>query len=261
MKDVRRIQPEFAETPYGIVKRLRVIEDWLQAKADGGPLKVLDFGCGTGDQVTFPLAQAGHRVLGMDIHEPSIAAARRRYPLANLEFATVPAGQTLRFDEGFDAIICSEVIEHLKDPSRLLTAFKDMLKPDGRLIITTPNGRGPYELLCSLERLLKRLGVHSIFRGLVPAERLQTQSEAGFLNWQSQHVQFFKQGDLERMFLQSGFEVIARRPRTLLCGPYVDLFFKAAPFRESFIRWNASLSDALPMWCAADWMFLLKKIG
>ena len=89
MADSRAVN--FPETSYGIVKRLQTIEAWTAGVAQrlGTPsLSILDFGCGTGDHVTYPLACLGHRVLGVDMHEPSIQEAQRRYPLPNLLFRT-----------------------------------------------------------------------------------------------------------------------------------------------------------------------------
>lgn len=65
MADSRAVN--FPETSYGIVKRLQTIEAWTAGVAQrlGTPsLSILDFGCGTGDHVTYPLACLGHRVLG-----------------------------------------------------------------------------------------------------------------------------------------------------------------------------------------------------
>lgn len=41
-------------------------------------------------------------------------------------------------DSSFDAILCSEVFEHLPDPLRALDEFSRLLKPDGKLILTAP---------------------------------------------------------------------------------------------------------------------------
>ena len=41
-------------------------------------------------------------------------------------------------DASFDAILCSEVFEHLPDPLKALTEFRRLLKPSGKLIITAP---------------------------------------------------------------------------------------------------------------------------
>ena len=75
----------------------------------------------------------------------------------------------------------------------------------------------------------------------------------------STHVQFFRVRRLEMMFLQCGFSVLERRARTLLCGPYVDLLFRLAPFAQALCRANNRLADALPFSWAADWMFLLER--
>ncbi len=41
-------------------------------------------------------------------------------------------------DASFDAILCSEVLEHLPDPLKALYEFKRLLRPEGRLIVTAP---------------------------------------------------------------------------------------------------------------------------
>jgi len=41
-------------------------------------------------------------------------------------------------DSSFDAILCSEVLEHVPDPTRPLDEFKRLLKPGGKLILTAP---------------------------------------------------------------------------------------------------------------------------
>ncbi len=252
------IETDFSETPYGIVKRLKVIEEWLTPFER--PLRILDFGCGTGEQVTYPLARSGHTVVGLDVHPPSIEQAKGKYALPNLQFRVAAIDDLQREQGRFDAIVCSEVIEHLHDPVVLLTALHRLLVEGGRLIVTTPNGKGPYELLSSLEKRLSRNRAYQLVRSAAHVDSSAAASEAGFLNWESQHVQFFRLSDLERVFLAAGFRVVERRPRTFLCGPYVDLMFRWMPFRKSAIRLNANVADALPMQFAADWMFLLKKM-
>ncbi len=41
-------------------------------------------------------------------------------------------------DQSFDAILCSEVLEHIPEPTHALDEFARLLKPDGRLIVTAP---------------------------------------------------------------------------------------------------------------------------
>jgi 2-polyprenyl-3-methyl-5-hydroxy-6-metoxy-1,4-benzoquinol methylase len=172
MADSRAVN--FPETSYGIVKRLQTIEAWTAGVAQrlGTPsLSILDFGCGTGDHVTYPLACLGHRVLGVDMHEPSIQEAQRRYPLPNLLFRTGHLESLIQEGVAADLIICSEVLEHLQQPRDCLSLMRRLLKPNGALIITTPNGYGSYEMFCRLQRGLTRIGIDQVVRRLVHARR------------------------------------------------------------------------------------------
>ena len=280
--DILTTGEPFAETHYGIVKRIQVIEKWVRMAKDRmgkSRLSILDYGCGTGDHITAPLARAVDEVLGVDVHEPSILEARRRYALPNLTFRTADAQGLLNDGLSFDVIVCSEVLEHLHDPSGVLGSFRRLLRPGGALIITTQNGYGSFELLCRLERILSRIGVHHGLRWLYekgrqlsrraqgypvashPWERRSGDIGLGFLNKDSVHVQFFWLRTLERLFSDSGFRVVARRARILLCGPYVDLALRLWPWQEALFRLNNRLADLLPFSWAADWMFLLEPKG
>lgn len=273
----------FPETSYGIVKRLQTIEAWTAGLAQrlGTPsLSILDFGCGTGDHVTYPLACLGHRLLGVDMHEPSIQEAQRRYPLPNLLFRTARLESLIQEGVAVDLIICSEVLEHLQQPQDCLSLLRRLLKPNGALIITTPNGYGSYEMFCRLQRGLTGIGIDQVVRRLVHARRaLQARSVAaaapvqaalqqeqvGFLNFDSGHVQFFRVRHLLDIFAAGGFCVTERRARTFLCGPYIDVLLRVPPFRQALYRMNNRVADLLPFSWSADWMFLLepaeKRIG
>lgn len=272
--------PGFVETQYGIVKRLVVVAKWLDQAAGRlgtGRLRILDYGCGTGDHITVPLAQMGHEVLGVDVHGPSIVEARRRYTLQNLAFREGSIQELLSGDRAFDVIICSEVLEHLPCPASFLGQLRQLVRPGGVAIITTPNGYGSYEMLHRLQRALGWLGLHQLMRwsfwrgrqllrlGLGrpvprhPLDLLPGAEDPGFLNAHSKHVQFFRLRRLERLFRENGFHVAARRARTLLCGPYVDALFRVCPGREQLFRLNNRLADLLPFPWAADWMFLLER--
>jgi 2-polyprenyl-3-methyl-5-hydroxy-6-metoxy-1,4-benzoquinol methylase len=274
------VDTPFAETSYGIVKRVQVIGEWIgQVRRQTGRsrLTILDFGCGTGDHLTFPLARLGHEVLGLDFHEASVQEARRRYALPNLSFRTDALEDLTGKGLTFDVIVCSEVLEHLREPQDLLAALRPLLRSGGGLIVTTPNGFGAFETLCRLERVLKRIGVHQLLRWVVwrtrqltrrlrgrpvpvsPLDLLPGNETPGFLNADSPHVQFFRLGRLERLFRENGYRVVARRARTFLCGPYVDVAFLLWPWRQRLLRLNNRLADLLPFAWAADWMFLLER--
>ncbi|MBP6606317.1 MAG: methyltransferase domain-containing protein [Nitrospira sp.] len=274
MADSRAVN--FLETSYGIVKRLQVIEVWTAgvARRLGTPsLSILDFGCGTGDHVTYPLACLGHRVLGVDMHEPSIQEAQRRYPMPNLLFRTGRLESLIEEGHSFDLIVCSEVLEHLYRPQDCLALLRRLLKPVGTLVITTPNGYGSYELLCRLQRGLTSLGIDQLLRRAVHARRERKaraveaatcapvsalNEQVGFLNFESGHVQFFRVRRLLDLFHVGGFRVTERRARTFLCGPYIDVLLRLPPFRQTLYRMNNRVADLLPFSWSADWMFLLE---
>jgi 2-polyprenyl-3-methyl-5-hydroxy-6-metoxy-1,4-benzoquinol methylase len=270
---------QLAENSYGLVKRLEVVESWVieVAKQLGKPrLEILDYGCGTGDHLTAPLAQLGHSVLGVDMHEESIADARRRTSLASLTFRAGELDDLLAERLSFDVVICSEVLEHVDDPATFLAKLRALTRADGAVIITTPNGRGSFEILCASAKVMKRLGLHQLLRWIVwrsrqgsavlrgkpaprrPLDQLTTNDDRGFLNVDSGHVQFFSVARLERLFTVAGLHVVARRARTLLCGPYVDAMFALCPWRTTLFRWNNRAADVMPFAAAADWMFLLR---
>lgn len=265
------------EDSYGILKRWVVFRDWVDtyAKRRGlSRLRVLDYGCGTGALVTYPLALLGHTVLGSDVHGPSIELARTRYQLPNLTFKALSLERLLEHADQFDVVICSEVLEHLENPGDFLRSLRKLVVPHGVVIITTPNGYGSFELCCSLERRLKRFGIDHCMRRIHQLLRpssgrhLDKQDEAeggrqqetlGFLNVDSGHIQFFRRRTLEQLFRGAGFVIVERRARTLLCGPYLDQLLKLLPFRDLLYRFNGRLADSLPFTWAADWMFLLER--
>ncbi len=266
----------FPETSYGIVKRLETIEAWTAAVAKRlrkSSLSILDYGCGTGDHVTYPLACRGHGVLGVDMHEPSIQEAQRRYPLPNLVFRIGHLESLIQEHLTFDLIVCSEVLEHLHEPLDCLGIMQQLLNSGGALVITTPNGYGSYELFCRLQRGLTRIGIDQIARGVVHARRRArarsieaappvktspSHDQVGFLNFESGHVQFFRVRRLMQLFDAGGFRVAERRARTFLCGPYIDVLLRLPPFRQVLYRINNRVADVLPFAWSADWMFLLE---
>jgi len=278
-EDGLRYVPRLQENEYGLIKRLVVVEEWLEVAArrlGTSRLRILDYGCGTGDHITFPIAQAGHEALGVDVHGPSILEARRRYALPNLAFREWSIEELLGEDRTFDAVICSEVLEHLPDPASFLGKLRRLIRPGGVAVITTPNGYGSFEMLHRLQRGFCGVGLHQLIRWIFwkgrqgirwglgrpvprhPLDMLPGQEDPGFLNFHSNHVQFFRLKRLEVLFHESGFRVVARRARTLLCGPYADVLFHLCPWRQTLYRLNNRLADLLPFAWAADWMFLLE---
>ncbi len=106
--------------------------------------RVLDAGCGTGYGVPILAGNPAVReVVGVDADARAVAHARRYYslPAARFTCADLLAPQACALGV-FDTIVCLEVLEHLSDPERLLRTLDLSLAPGGRLLISTPLGRG-----------------------------------------------------------------------------------------------------------------------
>jgi SAM-dependent methyltransferase len=241
-----------SEDAYGRAKRQAFVE---QAIAESNPKTVLDFGCGTGTQLTLPLAQAHPAVsfLGIDSDRTTIDWARRQPTPPNLTYAIeqVDAG-----GQRFDLIIASEVLEHVEAPDALLRHFHTLLADDGRLIVTVPNGYGPYEAAALVEQMLTLGGVLPVLRRIKHAvwgKPRMDASEALTLAV-SPHINFFSRAAMRTLLREAGFEVLRFRCRTVFCGFIIDWVI-----RGPLIGWNAALADRLPAPCASDWMFVCVK--
>ncbi len=98
---------------------------------------VLDLGCGAGE-FTAEVARAGGQVIGAEVAQAAIDRARERHP--ELDFRLIGFDGPLPFaDNVFDVVWASEVIEHVADTARWLSEVRRVLKPRGRLLITTPS--------------------------------------------------------------------------------------------------------------------------
>jgi SAM-dependent methyltransferase len=228
-----------AEDAYGTRKRLEFVSAVVAARR---PASVLDIGCGTGEQLTFPLAQAhpGTRFLGVDPDERSIEHARRSFVRPNLAFSRETA---LPGAQRFDLIIASEVLEHVESPGDFLRGLVAGLEPRGAIVLTVPNGFGPFELGSLAESLLAQ--VLPIGRGARPgADTLAA----------SPHVNFFSWRTLRGALGAAGLRVLAQRNRTVLCGFGFDYVVRG----RRLIDWNARIADRLPAWCVSDWMMVLE---
>lgn len=103
-------------------------------------IKVADIGCGHAVS-TMIMAQAypNSEFVGIDIHEPSIAHARKvnqEMKLPNVSFEVGDATQ-LHF-EGFDFVTTFDCLHDMGDPAAVSAQIKHMLKPDGAWMIVEP---------------------------------------------------------------------------------------------------------------------------
>jgi 2-polyprenyl-3-methyl-5-hydroxy-6-metoxy-1,4-benzoquinol methylase len=93
--------------------------------------KVLDYGCGTG--YGSQLLQTAAEYLGCDVDAESIEHAITNYSNYKTSFTT-----NTSIWAGWDVITCFEVLEHLPEQQALIENFNHILRPGGKLVLSTP---------------------------------------------------------------------------------------------------------------------------
>jgi O-antigen biosynthesis protein len=99
---------------------------------------VLDIASGEGYGAAL-LSEAARQVTGVDISEVAIAAARKKYRRRNLDFKVGSATAIPLAESLLDLVVSFETLEHLEDHERMLSEVKRVLKPEGRIVISTPD--------------------------------------------------------------------------------------------------------------------------
>ena len=131
---------------YMMTRRFREV----LARADLGPgLRALDLGCGWAYGTLWARAQ-GCAVCGVDLGLDQLAWARANLDAAGRLGLTQANAATLPFpDRAFDRAFSVEMMEHVFRPDRprVLAEIARVLKPGGRLALSTPNPASPIEAL------------------------------------------------------------------------------------------------------------------
>lgn len=239
------------------------LDKLCQIKNEKGDVSVIDVGCGNGKQVTRYFSAFSPRVLGLDLYEPCIEYANRNFGSDRLEFRT----KLLHEVEGlFDVVVMSDVLEHVDDPAGLLAEASKRLKPDGDLLVSVPNGVGPFErevafsetpfigpLLLRATDLFVALLDKTILRN---AWTRLVDREPPPYNLGSPHVQFFRYRDMEKLFADAGYEIVDQINLAFLSGPFTN--YLAAPWTWA-LRLNLAIGHRVPKEMASAWCFHLRR--
>lgn len=100
--------------------------------------RVLDAACGEGYGAAL-LAESALQVTGVDRSAEAIAHAGGRYPAANLDFQAADCLDLPFADDHFDCVVSFETLEHLAEHERLLAEFRRVIRPDGFLLLSSPD--------------------------------------------------------------------------------------------------------------------------
>lgn len=111
---------------------------WAAPRLSG---RVLDLGCGVGYGAHHCLSINSDitEVVGVDRNWDAVRFARRTYSTRRLALVGADACRLPFMDGSFDAVACFEAIEHVRSPDVLLDEVKRVLRPQGLLLVSTPN--------------------------------------------------------------------------------------------------------------------------
>lgn len=104
--------------------------------------RILDCGCGAGELIGFLIKNkvSPELIGGCDISDLIIEKNKRIFKEVDFFVCNLGEKQNLR-GEKYDIVVCSEVIEHIRNWKLLLNNLKALLKPEGIIILSTQSGR------------------------------------------------------------------------------------------------------------------------
>jgi 2-polyprenyl-3-methyl-5-hydroxy-6-metoxy-1,4-benzoquinol methylase len=103
---------------------------------------VLEIACGRGAFAAYLATRGASQVVAADFSPVAVEFTRRMAKERHLEQVegAVEDIQDLSYDSSsFDVVVSCETVEHVPDPARAVTELARVLKPGGRLLLTTPN--------------------------------------------------------------------------------------------------------------------------
>ncbi len=152
--------------------------------------RLLDVACGPAGPALRLAGTSGCHVVGIDRDEHGIARARICAAAEGLgeraRFEVADAGQTLPFeDRAFDAVLCVDAINHFPDRGAVLSEWRRVARPGGRILFTDP----------------------IVVSAAVSADALFARAAIGF-------YLFLPPGENERLLAEAGLRLLRKEDRT-----------------------------------------------
>ena len=166
--------------PQGEFKPLHQINplrlNWIREHAELDGKRVIDVGCG-GGILSESMAQAGADVTGIDKAGAALTVAKLHKMESGVEVDYVETtAEEIAAEQpaSFDVVTCLEMLEHVPDPTSVIRACRDLVKPGGHVFFSTIN-RNPKSFLFAIvgaEYVLRLLpsGTHEYRKFIKPSE-------------------------------------------------------------------------------------------
>jgi 2-polyprenyl-3-methyl-5-hydroxy-6-metoxy-1,4-benzoquinol methylase len=228
----------------------RAVEDLAaERRVPASDLSILEVACGVGG-ITLPLARLGGRVRALDIDRADVerlAAQARELRFDNLS-AGVEDAFTFRHDARYDVIVASEVMEHVIDPDAMLDNMVRHMAPGALMVVTTPNGYGPWELsnyvrprhvMRRWNWMRRAIGKPPYVAGTGP-----------------DHCQHYTRGRLVAMFHRHGLDV-----HRFMNSDFVLTISKTMRQHPTIGALDADFANLVPHWMASGWYVALRLRG
>ena len=176
--------PESEFRPLHQINPLRL--DWIQSLSPLAGQNVIDIGCG-GGILADSMARAGATVTGIDLAGKALKVAQLHALEAetpNIQYREISAeAMALEAPGRFDTVTCMEMLEHVPDPSSVVRACSQLVKPGGWVFFSTLN-RNPKSFLLAIvgaEYVLNMLpkGTHEYAKFIRPSELAAHCRQAG----------------------------------------------------------------------------------
>lgn len=150
--------------------------DWIDQNIGLAGKRVLDVGCG-GGLLSEGMAARGAEVTGIDLSEKPLGVAKLHLLETGqkVDYRKIAVEQLAEEMPGaFDAVTCLEMLEHVPNPSSIVSACARLVKPGGQVFFSTLN-RNPKSYLFAVigaEYILKMLpkGTHDYAKFIKPSE-------------------------------------------------------------------------------------------
>ena len=133
-------EKEFSKNPD---QRLLPVLRMLEGK------EILDVGCANGG-ISKRIANMNFKVHGIDVLESSIRIAKEFNSTPNTSFEVRDLMKNYFEENSFDCVIFLETIEHVENPAQYLKEFHRILRPNGCVILSTPNATSLKNILYAL---------------------------------------------------------------------------------------------------------------